>query len=486
MLFNSYIFMLAFLPIVIIVYFTLNSHRKYKSGILFLLAASLIFYGYNYWGYLLLLSGSIVFNFFITRSFTKANGKAKTLLMVFAITMNVLVLFYFKYFNFFVDNVNSIFGMDWNVRKILLPLGISFFTFQQISYVVDCYRDDTIKYDFGSYAAYVAFFPQLVAGPIVTHEELIPQFHDEKLKKPDFANLSAGTYSFAMGLAKKVLIADNLSKIVTVGYADVSNLSAISAVIVMLSYTFQIYFDFSGYSDMALGLARMLNFRIPTNFNSPYKAASIGEFWERWHMTLTRFLTRYIYIPLGGSRKGLVRTCVNTMLVFMISGLWHGANWTFVLWGTLHGCFKVLERLSQKWFDRIPKVIRWVYAFGVINILWVYFRADSVASANQLIVRIIGLYPGGVSSQILEAVFTPVELRILYHFLPLGGDAVFSLCALVAILVILLIIVLCCKNVQAITEHFKRSKWQLAVTVIMLYWCIMSLSDVSEFLYFNF
>lgn len=486
MLFNSYIFILAFLPIVIIIYFTLNSFKKYKAGILFLLIASMIFYGYNHWSYLLLLSGSIVFNYFITRIFSKTEGRTKTALMVFAVAVNVSVLFCFKYFNFFIDNANFLFGMDWNVREILLPLGISFFTFQQISYVVDCYKDDTIRYDLGAYATYVAFFPQLVAGPIVTHEELIPQFHDESLKKPDFANLSAGAYSFVMGLGKKVLIADNLSKIVTAGYGDVSGLSTLSALVVMLSYTFQIYFDFSGYSDMALGLARMLNFKIPTNFNFPYQATSIGEFWERWHMTLTRFLTRYIYIPLGGSRKGLSRTCINTMIVFMISGLWHGANWTFVLWGTFHGCFKVLERLTQKWFDRIPRVIRWIYAFGVINVLWVYFRADSVATANQLIGRIIRLCPGGISSQILDAVFTPIELRIIYRFMPFQGETLFSLCALVVILVILLLMVLYHRNVQAVVADFKRSKWQLIVTVIVLYWCIMSLSDVSEFLYFNF
>ena len=378
------------------------------------------------------------------------------------------------------------FGLDWNVKKILLPLGISFFTFQQISFVIDCYKDDSIRYDFWAYAAYVAFFPQLVAGPIVTHEELIPQFQDARLKTPDFNNLSAGAYSFVMGLGKKVLIADNLSKIVAAGYGEVNELTSISAFVVMLSYTFQIYFDFSGYSDMALGLARMVNLVIPTNFNSPYRAVSIGEFWERWHMTLTRFLTRYIYIPLGGSRKGPARTCVNTMLVFIISGLWHGANWTFVLWGTLHGCFKVLERLTQKWFDRIPRILRWIYSFMVINVLWIYFRADSIASANQLIGRMVGFHGGGFNQSILDAVFSPIELRIVYHFLPIQSETVFSICALVVLLILLLFMVLYRKNVQKVVEHFKRSRWQLMVTIVVLYWCIMSLSDVSEFLYFNF
>lgn len=486
MLFNSYIFILIFLPVVICIYFFLNRFGKYREGILFLLLASFVFYGYNHWSYLLLLIGSILFNYFATCFLRKKEGRGRTACMVFAVVVNLAVLFYFKYFNFFVDNVNSVFGVDWNVKKILLPLGISFFTFQQISYVVDCYHDSSIQYDFLSYAAYVAFFPQLVAGPIVTHEELIPQFENQNLKKPDFDNLSAGAYSFVMGLGKKVLIADNLSKIVAAGYGEVSGLSTISAVIVMLSYTFQIYFDFSGYSDMALGLARMLNLKLPTNFNSPYRATSIGEFWDRWHMTLTRFLTKYVYIPLGGSKKGLFRTCINTMLVFVISGLWHGANWTFVLWGTLHGCFKVLERLTGKWLKRIPGAVRWLYSFLIVNVLWIYFRADSIATANQLLGRIVGCYPGTVNQPLLDAVLAPMELRMLYRFLPVHSESIFSIVALLVILVVLQIMVLYRRNVQNVVTDFKKNKWQLALTTVLLYWCVMSLSDVSEFLYFNF
>lgn len=485
MLFNSYIFILAFLPLTLIIYFAFNKHGHYKAGMITVLIASLIFYGYNHVSYLLLLVGSIVGNYLITYFMNKRETGRKALL-VFAVIANLGVLFYFKYFNFFVDNINALTGKGWAVEKILLPLGISFFTFQQISYVVDCYKDRNVHYDFISYATYVSYFPQLVAGPIVTHEELIPQMLDENKKKVDFENLSAGLFGFALGLGKKVLIADTLSKIVNSGYSDVGNLSSLSAWVVIVTYTLQIYFDFSGYSDMATGLARMMNWDLPINFNSPYQSTSIGEFWERWHMTLTRFLTRYVYIPLGGSRRGNVRTYINILIVFTLSGLWHGADWTFVVWGICHGLFKMLERAMGKAFQKIPKWMGWIYTFLTVNLLWVYFRADSFTQGNQLIGRAFGLNVGGLNVSLVDAIIAPMESRLLYKAFGSIEQNVFAMILLILLMLLLFTIVFWKKNAQKMIREFSKTKGTLIVTVILLFWCVMSLSDISEFLYFNF
>ena len=328
MQFNSYIFILLFLPLTVIGYFGLHRLGKEKAAKIFLLLMSLWFYGYFNASYLLIISGSILVNFCIAKIMEKTEGIQRKSLLALGIIFNVALIFYFKYYDFFISNINIAFGTDFVLRRIVLPLGISFFTFQQISFIVDSYKGQTKGYSFWEYALFVAFFPQLVAGPIVLHSELIPQFRDENRWKPDYDNLSRGVMMFARGLAKKVLIADTFGNAVNWGFNQAAAipvgegaLTSPEILIVMLSYTFQIYFDFSGYSDMATGLAAMFNFKIPQNFNSPYKALSIADFWKRWHMTLTRFLTTYIYIPLGGNRKGKVRTYVNTMIVFLVSGI---------------------------------------------------------------------------------------------------------------------------------------------------------------------
>ena len=284
MLFNSYIFILFFLPVSLIGYFGLNKYaygKKGQAGLLWLFLMSLWFYGYEKPVYLVLILSSILVNFLLTGEMTRRKRKkdgALAFLLSIGLIFNIGLLFYFKYYNFFLDNVYRVMGQEWEWRNIFLPLGISFFTFQQLSYVIDCYRQkDGISYSFVEYAAFVSFFPQLVAGPIVMHSELIPQFRDESKKKINFDYLAKGLYGFALGLGKKVLIADTLSRLVTAGFADVSGLNSGSAWVVMLAYTLQIYFDFSGYSDMALGMAAMFNMELPINFNSPYKSRTIGD-----------------------------------------------------------------------------------------------------------------------------------------------------------------------------------------------------------------
>lgn len=265
-------------------------------------------------------------------------GEWGKIFLAAGISINLAALFYFKYYNFFIGNVNVLFKADLEIRNIVLPLGISFVTFQQIAFLADAYRKETPDYALWQYALFVLFFPHIISGPIILHNDFMPLLNGDR-KKADWEQFASGIYTFAMGLGKKVLIADMFAEAVDWGYGNIAALNSTSAVFVSIAYSIQIYFDFSGYSDMAVGISRMLRLDLPINFNSPYKAATILEFWDRWHITLTRFFSKYLYIPLGGNRKGNLRTCLNTMAVFLCSGLWHGANWTFVLWGILHGIF---------------------------------------------------------------------------------------------------------------------------------------------------
>ena len=511
MLFNSYIFILFFLPVTVSVYFLINKIQKFehkKTDLWWLFFMSLLFYGYSNPVYLILILSSICANFFVGKrivaSRIRDNRKLARNWMITGIIFNLALIFYFKYYDFFIGNMNILFREDWALKNIALPLGISFFTFQQISYVVDCYREEKIiQYRFVEYAAYVTFFPQLVAGPIVMHSELVPQMCDKAKKKVNYENLSLGLYALALGLGKKVLLADILSKIVNVGYADVSSLNGISAFIIMVSYTLQIYFDFSGYCDMALGMSKMFNISLPINFNSPYKAKTVSEFWGRWDMTLTRFFTHYVYIPLGGNRKGKVRTYLNTLIVFLLSGIWHGANWTFILWGIIHGIFMTVEKvikdllkgkkelsvkmdsLNEKIVSKVVKVVGYIYVFIFVNVSWVLFRAPSINEAKLFLQR---LFVGGgdISQNIIEKIGDLVEIRLLYR-LGLGNIiSQYPYLPCVLILLVLWFAVYFMKNTQEKLESKNLGVARSVITVFLLVWSVISLSDVSEFLYFNF
>lgn len=505
MQFNSFFFILFFLPLSLFGYFGLNSLGKKKLAQVFLLIMSLWFYGYFNASYLLIICGSIVVNFFLSRLMEKmdvAEGKKRAILSA-GIVFNVALIFYFKYYDFFISNVNAAFSTDFVLKHITLPLGISFFTFQQISFMVDSYKGETKGYSFIEYALFVAYFPQLVAGPIVLHSELIPQFRDDSKKILDFDNLSKGVMLFSRGLAKKVLIADTFGTAVAWGFehADVLPggypLSAYEIIIIMLSYTFQIYFDFSGYSDMATGLGCMFNFNIPMNFNSPYKALSVADFWKRWHMTLTRFLTQYIYIPLGGNRKGKLRTYINIMIVFLVSGIWHGANWTFILWGIIHGlgqCFnrmtsginkKIMEvagRLGVV-FTAIIKAVQWLVTFAFVNVAWLLFRADSVGQWLRLLKRLFVHYYE-IRPELLDCIRIP-KIRYLFELLRVSYTEDTSLYfSLFTVMGLALCLCLCFKNNYE--RKYNKTALSLIVTLGMLLISVFSLSRISTFLYFNF
>lgn len=486
MLFNSYIFILFFLPLTVIGYYSLNHFKWYSISKLWLLMMSLWFYAYFNAKYLVIIVGSILFNYFINHCFFKVNSVLwRRLLLVLALAANLGVLFYFKYYDFFLQNINSLFAQDFVLKKLLLPLGISFFTFQQLSYVIDCYKKEVPNYNILDYALFVAFFPQLIAGPILTHNEIVPFFEDEARKKFNYEHFAKGLMALSYGLAKKVLIADTFGNAVNLGYNDFAKLDSTNAIIVMLCYTIQIYFDFSGYCDMATGIGQMFNIDIPMNFNSPYKALTITDFWKRWHITLTRFFTRYIYIPLGGSKKGVARTYLNTFIVFLASGLWHGANWTFVLWGVLHGTACIITKIFSKKIEKLHPVFNWAVTFGFVNLTWIYFRAPSISAANQIIKNILKLQFGPIRADIASC-FRPIEFQTLGELLHLNFITTTPNYMLFFFLLFAFAAILVLKNTNERLKDFRPTAVSALVSSVLFVWCILSFSGVSTFLYFNF
>ncbi len=395
MLFNSYEYLFLFLPITVVVYFLLNKQKLTTAATAWLVLASLFFYGWWNVKYLALILGSVLFNFAVGSALRKsgqghARISGKTIL-VFGIVVDVLLLGYYKYTGFFITNINTLAGWDLTVQNIILPLGISFFTFTQIAFLVDMYKGNAKEYDFLRYSLFVTFFPHLLAGPIIHHKEMMPQFGAMRNRALNYRNLSPGLYLFFIGLFKKVVFADELAPLANHGFDSMQTLTLIEAWITSLSYTLQLYFDFSAYTDMALGASFMFNIRLPLNFNSPYKATDIADFWRRWHMTLSRFLRDYIYIPLGGNRVGDLATYRNLMATFVIGGIWHGAGWTFVFWGFLHGAATVIHRIWSGFNIKMHRFLAWFLTFNFVNIAWVFFRAKTWDDAIKVLAGMFGM-----------------------------------------------------------------------------------------------
>ena len=477
MLFNSYVFILAFLPLTLLAYFLLGRlPERIPLNKLFLVLASFVFYGYNNPSYVPIIVASILINYALSQLMLRSKKKAVRLpLMLLGLGLNLGVLFYFKYHDFFFDNLNKAFGTSFPLYKLMLPLGISFFTFQQLSYVIDSYKRTVPRYNILDYALFVTFFPQLVAGPIVLHSEIVPQFADPKNRRFNFDNFAPGLYAFALGLFKKVIVADTFGAAVGAGFAAAQSLNTAEAWFIAIGYTLQLYFDFSGYCDVATGVGLMFNIKIPLNFNSPYKSMNIREFWQRWHMTLSRFLTTYIYFPLGGSRKGLVRTCINLMVVFLASGLWHGAGWLFLLWGLMHGAASVAYRIFRKQYDALHPALQWLLTFGFVTVAWVFFRATSLADALAIVKSMLMMDFGPIRGDITSAFALPGGFRPGYNALYMMVWYALSLFACLGM-----------RNTYEKTMDFKPSLANAASTVLLIVYCVLSLSGVSVFLYFNF
>jgi len=486
MLFNSYIFILLFLPFTMILYYGLNHIGKEGAAKWALIIASLIFYGYFDVRYLPVILASICFNYGFSKVLNNSRYENyKRSILGVGIACNVGLLLYIKYRNFFLENVNAVFGSSYAMEELLLPLGISFFTFQQIAYLVDSFRGETKDYGWTDYVLFVTFFPKLSMGPIVLHHQLMPQFNQKENKVLNQASLSLGIWWFTIGLAKKVLLADTFGKGVDWAYANVELLNGLDVIVVSILYTLQLYFDFSGYCDMACGIGEMFRISLPRNFNSPYKATSITEFWNRWHMTLSGFLQKYIYFPLGGSRKGLARSILNILIVFLISGIWHGAAWTFIVWGMLHGVARVLHKIFEKQWNVIPRVIRWFVTFVFLNVTWIFFRALNLKQAGMLLKKIVTSFEWKLQNGLMQQ-FDVLEFTYIEeHVGPLLRIAkTYPQIHLLLFMFIGLFVALVPKNLYE--KEFKPGIGKALMSIIMLVWCIMSFSGVSTFLYFNF
>ncbi len=390
MIFSSPEFVLLFLPTAFLCYFALNRIRFVQAAKGWLVVVSFFFYAYWNIVYLPLLMISIFVNFIIGTVMLQDQKLIKVLIsrrimLVCGIAANLALLGYFKYANFLIDNLNVAFHAGYALSHILLPLGISFFTFTQIAYLVDSYRGNARKYNLLNYTLFVSFFPYVIAGPIVHHDEMISQFESGSTLSADYSNIFRGIFIFSVGFFKKVIIADTFAIWANAGFDSGMPLDFFRGWATSLSYTFQLYYDFSGYCDMGMGTALLFNIRLPLNFNSPYKALNIQDFWRRWHITLSRFLRNYLYIPLGGNRYSSFRVGLNLMVTFLLGGIWHGASWMFVIWGAMHGLALVTHRVWKAVGIHMPKAVAWLLTFCFINVAWVFFRARTMDDALRVL-----------------------------------------------------------------------------------------------------
>lgn len=408
---------------------------------------------------------------------------SKKNILISGVLINLILLGYFKYSDFFIDNLNTVFTLDIEPLNLLLPLAISFFTFQQIAYLIDSYRLETKEYDFLTYAVFVTFFPQLIAGPIVHHKEMMPQFANKHAKNINYKNIALGLFIFSIGLFKKVVIADTFSIWAKAGFDLSINLNLLEAWATSLSYTFQLYFDFSGYTDMAIGLSLLFNIKLPMNFNSPYKANNIQDFWRRWHMTLSRFLRDYIYIPLGGSRKGNFRAYCNIMITFILGGIWHGAGWTFIFWGALHGGALVIYHLWSQLGIKLWRYLAWFITFNFINISWVFFRAKDWGDAIKVLSAMFSLNAIVVPKYLANQLWflKQYDIEISTKWRDFWGDEWILVCMIVSF-----ILILGFKNSSEKLESFKPTALTAMAIGVLFFVASISINVESEFLYFNF
>ncbi len=481
MQFNSFVFILLFLPVTILLYFTANKVSM-ACGKIVLIAASVIFYTYLDVQLAVILGMSLAVNFGCTLLISKIK-KFNMFFFIMPVAINIGLLLYFKYTNFFIGMMNHYAGTGWALKELVQPLGISFFTFQQIAYVVAIYKKEIEKISVIDYLSYILFFPKILMGPLMDPVDFSNQINDRYLKNVNLDNMACGIKIFSFGLFKKVMIADVFAKGVAWGFSNHEAATAVDWLLVTLFYTFEIYFDFSGYTDMAVGTSKMLNITLPINFDSPYKALSIRDFWKRWHISLTKFFTKYVYIPLGGSRKGAFLTYANTMFVFLLSGLWHGANYTFVLWGALHGMFMVKDRICEKIDKTIFEPARWLLTFCTINVLWLLFRAESIDQWKAIIKTILKMQDTKISDGLI-ACFYLQEMPFLIQTLHLeiaNGIRGFWL-----FLYVTAALGICLLSDNNYKKQNELSLGTMLLATISFTWGFICLSSESVFVYFNF
>lgn len=519
MLFNSYEFIFLYFPVTLAAFFAIGRYSRSLAA-LWLFAASLFFYGWWNPAYVSLLIGSILFNFgmgsAISREHQRGAFRRAKGLLVAAIGGDLALLAYYKYANFFLDNASQLVGAQWHLETVILPLGISFFTFTQIAFLVDSYRGEVKERNFIHYGLFVTYFPHLIAGPVLHHKEMMPQFAQTQTYRPHWENLSVGLTIFLIGLFKKLVLADGVAPFATPVFSAAAGgaaLTLVEAWVGALAYTLQLYFDFSAYSDMAIGLSRMFGIKLPLNFNSPYKAANIVDFWRRWHMTLSRFLRDYLYFALGGNRKGTVRRYINLMVTMLLGGLWHGAGWTFIIWGGLHGLYLCINHAWTKsrttLLAAIPiswpeKRLAWLLTFLAVVVGWVFFRAQDTQSAVSILHAMTGAngvlvpnnWPGAwYLYAALDKSGLPIQLGVPVSQFDPRGTSPYWIAALLGIAWIM-------PNTQQFMARFepalesvtvpnKQPIWQPSIVWAMAMGLVavvamLNLTRVSEFLYFQF
>lgn len=541
MQFDSFIFICAFMPLMVMLYFAgMKIHSL--AGKILLIVGSVLFYAYSGWSTLIVMGISLVINFGFA-IYIERFGKRRKLYLAIPAVINVVLLLYFKYVNIVIGNCNLCFGTEFALKEFVIPIGISVFTFQQIAYVIAVYKGEIEKVKVVDYLAYILYFPKILMGPLMDPVDFINQVNDEKCKTIDWDNIACGLKIFCFGLFKKALLADTFANAVSWGYTNMGTATSADWLLIMLFYTFEIYFVFSGYSDMAVGSSLMLNIVLPINFDSPYKAVSIRDFWKRWNISLTQFFTKYVFIPLGGSKKGMIRTCINFMIVFLISGIWYGAGWTFILWGVLIGALSlfgvvfnrilslfgvvfnralsslraVLNRTQGllggapgrilSFLDRMTaqihkkpigslrrmtsgdkksfKYFRWALAFAVTNVLWLLFRSDSVGQWGKILATIGRFADMNVSNDLMN-IFSVPETLFLNHVIPVIGSLSGMIRGFWMLVFVFSSAIICFIPVN----NYKKLRENSIVTMLLaaagFVWGIISLSSESVFVYFGF
>ena len=462
MLFNSYVFICVFLPIVVCCFFVIAKRYGRKPAQFWLVISSLFFYAWWDYRYLALLLLSILFNYKISCQISRKG--MKKFWLVAGIAGDLCLLGWFKYAGFFADTFNALAGAAViDVPHVILPLGISFFTFTQIAYLVDTYRGETITGDVVGFFEFVTIFPHLIAGPIISHRSMHPQFMAAHSYQLDYGNIAQGVVLFSLGLFKKVVLADSLAPWVGTIFSQAGPLDFVTAWVGALGYTLQLYFDFSGYSEMAIGLGLMLNLQFPTNFNAPYRATSIVDFWRRWHMTLGAWVKEYLYIPLGGNRQGEIKKMRNLFLSMLLVGFWHGAGWTFILWGGWHGLLLMINHQWRRLSISLPRGLAWAMTFLCVVMGWVVFRANDFVGAIAYLSAMVDIHSYGSVSLIHG------EVAKCFRFVLAG-----------------MLLVLLVPTPLAMMKKFTPNKKWVAAAIILFVISLLKMNEYSEFLYFQF
>lgn len=480
---TSYEFVMLFLPLTLLGWTIINRANKHNLADAFLVLASLVFMGsYNY-RFVFMVLAAVCINYWSARYMgIIKDTRWRKVVMLITVLANLGTLVFLKYCNWF----RTLFDTDVVLWKLLVPIGISFYTLEQLCFIVDTYKSGSMKYSFGEYVLFSTYFPVIVSGPILRHDDFITQLREKDCRSVSLEKVAEGLTGFCLGMGKKVIIASWLGNIAALGFDDVESAKALTMMLSVLAYTLQLYFDFSGYCDIVEGISSMLGFSLPTNFNSPYKAVSIGDFWKRWHMTLTGFLTKYVYIPLGGSRKGKIRQYINIFIVFLVSGFWHGASLTYVLWGIMHGICMVIDKIIGKAWLKLPKAVGKAATFILAALMWVPFRAESVHSTYVIYWTMI-FSDKSIVSDFGKHTFETVAY-ICEKYMGIAHDFIMKTQNIVTVMImlVLIIVVFQGKNVMEIKKESDKKIGMAVLCAVILFASILQFQGVGTFIYEGF